>query len=576
MENGEEFSSSMNFASSSSLSNGPHMPSCSGSVEFLSLNELSSGLEKLLTDAEFDYSDAEIVVEGVSVGVNRCILAARSRFFHDKFKKERGNQDSAKEPGKSRILMTELVPCGKVGYEAFLTVLNYLYTGKLRTYAPEVSTCVDESCAHHACRPAIDYAVELMYASATFQSTELVMVFQRHLFSLLDEALEDDVFPILLVAFRCSLGQLLEQCVQRITRSNIGASTLEKELPYEVLSEIRASRATPVVVDSVKEKRIGKLVKALDSDDIELVKLLLEESNVSLDDACALHFAAAYCTPKIVNQVLSLGLADPNRRNVQGYTALHVAARRRDLSIIVGLLSNGASVVDAAMNGQTAVTICRRLTRPKEYYKAPKHGQETSNDWLCIDVLEREMLRNPICLRNLSQPSSSMLDEELVMDLYILENRVALARVLFPREAKLAMEMARADSTSEFAGLSSTEGNPRCLDPKELPPFQVKQLKDRMEALQNTVVTGRRFFPNCSEVLDKLLDDVFVHDAAVLDSGTPEEQKIKRVRYTELKNEIMKAFDRDKAEMNSFNGFSPSSSSSTSAKISVSPKGRRR
>lgn len=177
-----------------------------------------------------------------------------------------------------------------------------------------------------------------------------------------------------------------------------------------------------MVVDSVKEKRIGKLVKALDSDDIELVKLLLEESNVSLDDACALHFAAAYCTPKIVNQVLSLGLADLNRRNVQGYTALHVAARRRDLSIIVGLLSNGASVMDAAMNGQTAVTICRRLTRPKEYYKATKHGQETSNDWLCIDVLEREMLRNPICLRNLSQPSS-MLDEELVMDLYILENR---------------------------------------------------------------------------------------------------------------------------------------------------------
>lgn len=178
MENGDEFSSSINFASSSSLSNGPHMPSCSGSVEFLSLNELSSGLEKLLTDAEFDYSDAEIVVEGVSVGVNRCILAARSRFFHDKFKKERGNQDSAKEPGKPRILMTELVPCGKVGYEAFLTVLNYLYTGKLRTYAPEVSTCVDESCVHHACRPAIDYAVELMYASATFQITELVMVFQ--------------------------------------------------------------------------------------------------------------------------------------------------------------------------------------------------------------------------------------------------------------------------------------------------------------------------------------------------------------------------------------------------------------
>lgn len=180
MENGDEFSSSsMNFASSSSLSNGNN-GNGPGSVELLSLNELSSGLEKLLTDAEFDYSDAEIVVEGVSVSVNRCILAARSQFFHGKFKKERGSEEysAAKEDGKPKILMTELVPCGKVGYEAFLTVLNYLYTGKLKTSAPEVSTCVDESCVHHACRPAINYAVELMYASATFQIKELVMVVQ--------------------------------------------------------------------------------------------------------------------------------------------------------------------------------------------------------------------------------------------------------------------------------------------------------------------------------------------------------------------------------------------------------------
>lgn len=66
---------------------------------------------------------------------------------------------------------------------------------------------------------------------------------------------------------------------------------------------------------------------------------------------------------------------------------------------------------------------------------------------------------------------------------------VALARALFPREAKLAMEIAHADSTSEFAGLSATEGlsgNLRYLDLKELSPCLVKQLKDRMEALQKT------------------------------------------------------------------------------------------
>ena len=147
-----------------------------GSGRFFSFTQLSGSLQKLLHDAEFDYSDAEIVVEGTSVGVNRCILASRSPFFHELFKK--GNDTVSANESKPSYVMEELVPHGKIGYEAFLVFLNYVYTGKLKPSPLEVSTCVDESCAHDACGPAINYAVELMYASATFQMEELVLVVQ--------------------------------------------------------------------------------------------------------------------------------------------------------------------------------------------------------------------------------------------------------------------------------------------------------------------------------------------------------------------------------------------------------------
>jgi len=182
MDNSNDSSSSLSFVSSH-LSHGSsnHNVSSSASnehganIEILTLSKLSGSLEKLLVDAEYDYSDAEIIVEDISVGVHRCILASRSPFFHELFKK--GTDGSGKE-GKPRYLMSELVPYGSVGYEAFQVFLYYLYTGRLKASPTEVTTCVDETCIHDACRPAINYALELMYASAAFQMKELVLLFQ--------------------------------------------------------------------------------------------------------------------------------------------------------------------------------------------------------------------------------------------------------------------------------------------------------------------------------------------------------------------------------------------------------------
>ncbi|CAA3027827.1 Hypothetical predicted protein [Olea europaea subsp. europaea] len=109
-----------------------------------------------------------------------------------------------------------------------------------------------------------------------------------------------------------------------------------------------------------------------------------------------------------------------------------------------------------------------------------------------------------------------------------------MARVLFPLEAKLAIQTAQADTTE--------------VNSSDMPTEQVKRLQFmRLQTLEKTVEKGRRFFPNCSEVLDELLVDEKV-GTLLLDKGTPEERMMKRKRYMELKDDLMKAFDKDMAE----------------------------
>ncbi|KAL9373003.1 hypothetical protein Peur_035247 [Populus x canadensis] len=586
MANFSELSSSLSFTSSSHMSNGSISHNISNSsvaeagtsLEVISLNKLSSSLEQLLLESTCEYSDADIVVEGIAVGVHRCILASRSKFFHELFRREKG---SLEKDGKPKYCMSELLPYGNVGYEAFLIFLSYLYTGKLKPSPMEVSTCVDNVCAHDACRPAITFAVELMYASSIFQVPELVSLFQRRLLNFVRKALAEDVIPILVVAFHCQSSQLIAQCVDRIAVSNLDNISIEKELPHEVADKIKQLRLKPISEDEnnteagdpLREKRIKRIHMALDSDDVELVKLLLTESDISLDDANALHYCASYCDLKVMSEVLSLGLANVNLRNSRGYTVLHIAAMRKEPSVIVSLLAKGASALDLTSDGQSAVSICRRLTRPKDYHAKTEQGQEANKDRLCIDILEREMRRNPLG-GSASITSHTMVDD-LHMKLLYLENRVAFARLFFPTEAKLAMDIAHAATTSEFAGLAASKGssgNLREVDLNETPIMQNKRLRSRMEALTKTVEMGRRYFPNCSEVLDKFMEDD-LPDLFFLEKGTPDEQRIKRTRFMELKEDVQKAFNKDKAVIN--RSVLSSSSSSSSLKDGVGNKLRK-
>lgn len=82
---------------------------------------------------------------------------------------------------------------------------------------------------------------------------------------------------------------------------------------------------------------------------------------------------------------------------------------------------------------------------------------------------------------------------------------------------------------------------------------------------------GKRFFPRCSEVLNKIMDADDLSQLAYMGNDTPEERLVKRRRYMELQEILSKAFNEDKEEID--RSVISSASSSTSIGV-VQPNGK--
>ncbi|KAL6637168.1 hypothetical protein ACP70R_024740 [Stipagrostis hirtigluma subsp. patula] len=546
-------SSTISFFSSSPPSP-PPPATVQADLDAVSLGRLSAHLDRLLDPAFLDCADAEIVLAaggGATVGVHRCILAARSPFFLDHF----SSLPAAAVAGdKPRLELAKLVPGGRhIGRDALVAVLGYMYTGRLKLPPREAVVCVDDDCTHEVCRPAIDFIVESTYAASGFQISELVSLFQRRLSYFVNIVCDEDIVPIIHVASTCQLPDLLNQCIQRAANSTLDNRYLEKELPADTYGKIKEfcryslpDELDNLILDPDHEKKVNKIYKALDSDDVELVSLLLKESAVTLDDAFAVHYAAACCTPKVLAALLKLDSANVNLKNNGGYTPLHMACMRLEPGIILSLVEKGASVLERTPDGRDALTICKRLTREKDFNRELEKGQERCNAYLCIDILKQT--KSTYFTSDMVSLDEAIITPLLVdnfhMRLIYFENRVDFANIFFPAEAKLAMCIADADSTQKFTGMNSSKLEE--LGPNETPTMQNMRWRERLDALTKTVELGRRYFPNCSAVLDKFLDEEST-GLAFLESGSPEDQRVKRMRFYELMEDVRKAFDKDKA-----------------------------
>ncbi|KAF7019752.1 hypothetical protein CFC21_032895 [Triticum aestivum] len=156
------------------------------------------------------------------------------------------------------------------------------------------------------------------------------------------------------------------------------------------------------------------------------------------------------------------------------------------IKMLQGLESLDRNISDEVES--SADQISNGLKKHSDCFGVTEEGKLSPKNTLCIGILEQAERREP----ELGEASVSlaMAGDCLHGKLLYLENRVALAMILFPAEARVAMEVAQVNGTSEFTLGSSanplTEIQRTTFDLNET-PFKMKDVYlARMRVLSKT------------------------------------------------------------------------------------------
>ncbi|KAL0798412.1 hypothetical protein Bca101_053587 [Brassica carinata] len=550
-------------------------PSADLPVDVSALQLLSNNLDSLFDSPESSYSDAKLILaDDREVSFNRCILAARSPFFKNALAlaaAAAAEKEQKSTAVAAKLELKRIATDYEVGFDSVVAVMAYVYSGRVRPPPKGVSDCADEDCRHVSCLPAVDFMVEVLYLAFVFQIPELVTMYQRHLLDVVDKVIIEDTLVILKIANICgqeACKKLFDKCTEIIVKSNVDVVTLNKSLPQQIVKHVIDIRKELGFEVPEPGKHVSNIHKALESHDLALVDMLLKEGYTSIDDAHALHFAVAYCDVKTATELLKLGLADVNRRNPRGYTVLHVAAMRKEPSLIAFLLTKGADASEMALDGRTALLIAKQVTKAAEYNCILEQGKDSPRGRLCVEILEQPEKLDPFP-EDVSPSLALAADHELKIRLIDFENRVQMARLIFPKEAQLAMEIADTKGTSEFIV--------RLTPDQYTTPFVfLEKHRSRLEALSKTVEYGKRFFPRCSALLDQIAHCEALGILAFVEKDTPENRLAKRQKYMEIQESLLMAFSKDNEELGKSSRSGSSSSTSKSTKRSNGKPSHRR
>ncbi|KAI0511725.1 hypothetical protein KFK09_012357 [Dendrobium nobile] len=367
-----------------------------------SLKSMSMDYLNLLINGQA-FSDVTFSVEGRLVHAHRCILAARSLFFRRFFC---GSADSS--PGLHLLLDNHhhyrssravsaaspasprgggsgaVIPVTSVSYEVFLLLLQFLYSGQVSLVPPKHEprpNCGDRGCWHTHCSSAIDLALDTLAAARSFGVDQLALLTQKQLESMVEKASIDDVMRVLLASRKQELHQLWSTCSHLVSKSGLTPEVLAKHLPIDVVAKIEELRLKsslacrpaflphshlPLNVASESDEhhnKIRRMRRALDSSDVELVKLMVMGEGLNLDDSLALHYAVQNCTREVVKALLELGAADVNcPAGPTGKTPLHIAAEMVCPDMVAVLLDHHADPNVRTIEGITPLDILRSLT----------------------------------------------------------------------------------------------------------------------------------------------------------------------------------------------------------------------
>ncbi|KAG5242585.1 hypothetical protein OIU76_010501 [Salix suchowensis] len=352
-----------------------------------SLRSLSLDYLNLLINGQA-FSDVTFSVEGRLVHAHRCILAARSLFFRKFFCGP--DPPSGLDPSGSRIntagspgSRSNVIPVNSVGYEVFLLLLQFLYSGQVsivpQKHEPRPN-CGDRSCWHTHCTSAVDLALDTLAAARYFGVEQLAMLTQKQLASMVEKVSNyEDVMKVLIASRRQGMDQLWTTCSHLVAKSGLPQEVLAKHLPTDVVAKIEELRLKSSIArrslmhhhhlhdltsaPDLEGQKIRRMKRALDSSDVELVKLMVMGEGLNLDEALALHYAAENCSREVVKALLELGAADVNYpAGPAGKTPLHIAAEMVSPDMVSVLLDHHADPNVRTVDGVTPLDILRTLT----------------------------------------------------------------------------------------------------------------------------------------------------------------------------------------------------------------------
>ncbi|XP_047316375.1 regulatory protein NPR6 [Impatiens glandulifera] len=361
-----------------------------------SLRSLSLDYLNLLINGQA-FSDVAFSVEGRIVHAHRCILAARSLFFRKFFCSGSDSPAGSGGTDHSGLRMmgsprgstpTQVIPVNSVGYEVFLLLLQFLYSGQVsivpQKHEPRPD-CGDRGCWHTHCTSAVDLALDTLAAARSFGVEQLAMLTQKQLATMVEKASIEDVMKVLIASRKQDMHQLWATCSHLVAKSGLPPEILAKHLPIEVVAKIEELRLKSTFSSSHgrhstghllshhhhrshsaaagEEQKIRRMRRALDSSDVELVKLMVMGEGLNLDEALALHYAVENCSREVVKALLELGAADVNHRaGPAGKTTLHVAAEMVSPDMVAVLLDHHADPNVRTVDGVSPLDILRTLT----------------------------------------------------------------------------------------------------------------------------------------------------------------------------------------------------------------------
>ncbi|XP_020588247.1 BTB/POZ domain and ankyrin repeat-containing protein NPR5-like [Phalaenopsis equestris] len=266
-----------------------------------------------------------------------------------------------------------VIRVSSVGYEVFLLLLQFLYSGQvsiqLQKHEPRPN-CGDHGCWHTHCTAAVDLALDTLAAARSFGIDQLAFLTQKQLEIMVEKSSIEDVMKVLMAARKQEMHQLWSTCSHLVANSGLPPESLAKHLPLDIVAKLEDLRRLPFSSSHIPSTcpdhhhhKIYRMRRALHSSDVELVKLMVMGEGLNLDDALALHYAVEHCNREVVKALLELGTADVNfPAGPNGRTPLHIAARLVSPDMVAVLLDHHADPNARTLDGVTPLDILRSLT----------------------------------------------------------------------------------------------------------------------------------------------------------------------------------------------------------------------